>query len=82
MTDGISDWLHLKDEIARLKKQIRNLQAENCRLRVATGCRVRKQVKLKVISALAANKGTSAEIAELCRCSVRYVNQLKREMKQ
>lgn len=76
MMNDLTNYLALKAEIERLKKQVRKLQCENSTLRGLTG---RKKRRVRKNAVLAAYKPgmTGAELAKIAGCSVRYANYVK-----
>lgn len=73
--------LGLYQENQRLRAEIRKLQCENSMLRGLTGRRKRLSVKQKLIKLLDENpKMSSTEAAKAVKCTVRYVNQLKKDL--
>lgn len=73
--------LGLYQENQYLRAQIRKLQNENSTLRGLTGRHKRLAVKAVVIKILDANPDTPSNIvAARAKCTVRYVNKLKKEL--
>jgi 2-oxo-4-hydroxy-4-carboxy--5-ureidoimidazoline (OHCU) decarboxylase len=69
-------------DLIRLRAYIRILQNENARLRADTGVarhKAKKSDALRVIRAYP--KMASSCQAKLAKCSTRYINQLKKDLK-
>lgn len=75
MDMDLTSYLSLQSEIRQLKRQVRNLQNENSRLRALTGVKKRNSKKAECVKHYRPGM-TGGQLAKLAGCSVRYANRL------
>lgn len=75
MDMDLTNYLNLQSEIRQLKRQVRNLQNENCRLRALTGVKKRNSKKAECLKHYRPGI-TGGQLAKLAGCTVRYANQV------